>query len=405
MSSDRRFDFLTRRQFAMLATASFAFAQGSRVAFANDPFRLGAVVPLTGAGATNGAGIAEAIRIGTDEVNQAGGINGRQIDLKIEDDQTRPDAAVLAAKKLIDINRVESIVGVWLTASMLAIKPLVDNADIPAFTLGNAPELEEPGKDNVWMFFSSNADNGRAYYQALKEAGYKRPAIMAYNNVSLGIGARAFKAAMEADGKSIDPIFYEPNQLSYKSELNKAIATKPDILILLGFAPDVTIILRELYQSGYKCDVIAPAFSFTQAVAKTLGPDVTANVSAMNKLLPEGKTYDNFAAAFKKKVGQDPDIFAAVAYDMVIVLALANTLAKYSNKKVTECVSAVTNPPGEEVNTFAAGRDLILKGKKIKYEGASSELLFGPKRVIKAKYGLYKYENGKDVLKAKINLP
>ena len=104
----------SRRHFsqAMMALA----AMGGRAGVLQGrpaPFKVGALNSITGAGGTYGPGMLEAIKIGIAEVNAAGGAAGRELKLYAEDDQTRPDAAVLAARKLVDIQHVDAMIGIW----------------------------------------------------------------------------------------------------------------------------------------------------------------------------------------------------------------------------------------------------------------------------------------------------
>ena len=93
---------IDRRQFAKLAAAFAASAAIPGIAGAAEAFRLGALNSITGAGGAYGPGMLEAIQIAVAEVNAAGGAAGRQFQLFAEDDQTKPDAAVLAVKKLVE---------------------------------------------------------------------------------------------------------------------------------------------------------------------------------------------------------------------------------------------------------------------------------------------------------------
>ena len=121
------------------------------------PFRLGALNSITGVGGPYGPGMLEAIKIGVDEVNAAGGAAGRQFQLYAEDDQTKPDAAVLAVK-LIEINKVEAVIGIWPSSVGLAAMPITNAAGLITMNTCGAPEmLTENKRGLAWMFQASNA--------------------------------------------------------------------------------------------------------------------------------------------------------------------------------------------------------------------------------------------------------
>ena len=86
--------------------------------------RLGVLTPLTGAGAFDGPRMLKAMQAVATEINAAGGVLGRQIELVVEDDETNPEAAVRAAHKLVDVDKVPVIMGTWASAVTTAVAPV-----------------------------------------------------------------------------------------------------------------------------------------------------------------------------------------------------------------------------------------------------------------------------------------
>src|SRR5882757_2164152 len=106
---------------AAIAGAS-ALPQGGLAQSA--PIRIGTLTPLTGSGGPYGPVMVKAVKAVVDEVNGAGGVLGRKIELVSEDDQTNPEAGVRAARKLIDVDKVSAILGTWASAVTTAVAPL-----------------------------------------------------------------------------------------------------------------------------------------------------------------------------------------------------------------------------------------------------------------------------------------
>src|SRR6266567_7934643 len=94
-----------------------ALAQGG-------PIKIGTLTPLTGSGGPYGPVMVKAVKAVVDQVNAAGGVLGRKIELVSEDDQTNPEAGVRAARKLIDVDKVSAILGTWASAVTTAVAPL-----------------------------------------------------------------------------------------------------------------------------------------------------------------------------------------------------------------------------------------------------------------------------------------
>ncbi|MBS3649811.1 ABC transporter substrate-binding protein [Pseudaminobacter sp. 19-2017] len=400
---------IDRRQFAKLAAAVAAGAVLSNTAGAAEAFRLGALNSITGAGGAYGPGMLEAIQIAVAEVNAAGGAAGRQFELFAEDDQTKPDAAVLAVKKLVEINRVEAVVGIWPSSVQLATLPITNAANVPSFNVCGAPELETlDDKDLVFQFYASNKVIGAVFAEVAKKRGFKNPAVLAYNNATMVAQAENFRSTWEAGGGEVaDFIVYEPNQTSYRTELDRALSKNPDILVLSSYTPDVTIILKEWYQSGYDCKLISPGWSITQAVADALGPEVSAQATTISNV-PASSTeaYKAFHEAFVARTGRQPEMFATAAYDMVIVLALAIELAGASAKgtEISAKIRNVTNAPGNKVSTFAEGLAALKRGEEIDYEGASSPLEFGEAGQTTPAFGIFGFEDNKLALQEVMTL-
>lgn len=389
---------------AALVPPVLAQAQGS--------FRIGALNPITGGGTPYGPGMQKAILLAVEEVNAAGGAGGRKLEVFAEDTQTKPEAAVLAAKKLIDVNKVQAILGTWSSGVTLAIMPLTDEANIIEMNVSGAPAISTlDKKDLVWRFQATNDRFGAAFAEIATKRGFKRPATMAFNNAS-GIGnTEGFKKAWEKrGGKVVAGVVYEPNRPSYRSELQKVLAAKPDVIVTGSYLPDTTILLREWYQSGDKNAWIIPGWAANPDLVKALGAEVCEGLISVDTVSNEsGGAYRHFDALYTKAMGRpaSTNVYAPMAYDMVIGLALAmeaagpNATVAQINGKIRE----VANPGGTPVSTFAEGRSLLAKKQKVNYEGASSKLDFDQYGDTTPDFGVYIIEKGQLVRRDVVSIP
>ena len=394
---------ITRRD-VLLASASLAAASAlPRFAFAQAAatFRIGSLCPITGAGSPYGSGMQKAIEIAVAEVNAAGGAGGRKLELFNEDGQTKPDAAVLAAKKLIEVNKVQAILGTWSSGVTLAVMPLTDAAGIMEMNCSGAPAISTlDTKDLVWRFQATNDRFGAAFAVIAEKRGWKRPATMAFNNAS-GIGnAEGFKKAWEKKGgKVVASVVYEPNRPSYRTELQQILAAKPDVIVTGSYVPDSTIILREWYQSGQEVKWILPGWAANPDLVKALGNEVVEGVISVDSVSNENAaSYKALDAAYQKAMGKpvSTNVYASMCYDMVMCIALAmeaagaNATVAQVNGKIRE----VANPDGAMVYSFAEGRKLLSEKKKINYEGASSKLDFDQYGDVTPDFGVFVIEKG-----------
>jgi branched-chain amino acid transport system substrate-binding protein len=405
---------VTRRELIAtpFAAALVSALPARALAQAGEPFRIGALNPVTGAGSPYGPGMQRAILMAVEEVNAAGGAGGRKLEAFAEDTQTKPDAAVLAAKKLIDVNKVQAILGTWSSGVSLAVMPLTDEANIIEMNVSGAPAISvQDKKDLVWRFQATNDRFGAAFAEIATKRGYKRPATMAFNNAS-GIGnTEGFRKAWEKrGGKVVSSVVYEPNRPSYRSELQKVLAEKPDVIVTGSYLPDTTIIVREWFQSGDRNAWIIPGWAANPDLVKALGAEACEGIISVDTVSAENSAaFKHFDAMYTKAMGKSAttNVYAPMAYDMLITLALAMEAAGSGatvegiNGKIRE----VANPPGTAVSTFAEGKAALAKKQKINYEGASSKLDFDQYGDVSPDFGVYVIEKGQLVRRDVVSIP
>src|SRR5215475_13036460 len=112
------------RRAVLGGTAALAAAHALPARAQAPPIKLGTLTPLTGAGGSYGPSMRKAMAWVVEQVNAGGGVLGRRVELVSEDDQTNPDAGVRAARKLIDVDRVAAIMGMWASSVTTAVAPL-----------------------------------------------------------------------------------------------------------------------------------------------------------------------------------------------------------------------------------------------------------------------------------------
>lgn len=376
-----------------------------RLACAQDtgPFRIGCLAPISGSGSPYGTGMQKMLAAVIDSVNDAGGAAGRKLQLFSEDTETQPQSAVLAAKKLIEVNRVEAMLGIWSSGESLAVIPMTNAANMILMNTSGAPALSGPPANAKGLSFRLQATNpqfGQAFAEVCKREGFKRPATMAFNNAS-GIGnADGFKAAWEkAGGTVVAAVVYEPNQTSYAGELAKVLAAKPDVIVTGSYIPDTTIILRNWYETGATNKWILPGWAGNATLIKAVGPEASEGVFSVESVSNVGSTaYKLYDAAYTKAMGVsgEGNTYAAMAYDEAVLIALAVQAAGpgASRDAINAQVRQVAGPGGTEVGSFVEGRDALAKGK-IHYVGASSSLNFDKFGDVAPDFGVSVITNGK----------
>lgn len=391
-----------------LATLAAASSSGRAWAQSADEIRLGTLCPITRAGSIFGPGMQKAMEYAAADINGMGGLlGGRKIRLYSEDSQSDPDAAVRAAKKLIEISRVQTLLGTWSSGVSMAIAPIVMQGNVVNMNVSGTTELRDMKKDDwIWPCGGSNISYGNMMGNYAVAQGYKKASFLAFNNPSGITLGEEFKRVFEAAGGKCDVITYNPNQPSYRAELTRALSGKPEVIALGSYLPDTTILLKEWYVMDEPVKWIGPIWAVSPALIKAVGAEATEGIVSIGAVPNlESPAYDSFRKRYETEMKQEvlANPFAAVAYDMVAVCALAMEAAKSDKaegfrKKIRE----VSSPGGKKVFDLKEALELVRAGEKIDYEGIGGNMDFDETGEARPYFASWTAEKGKLVLKGPI---
>jgi branched-chain amino acid transport system substrate-binding protein len=392
-----------RRRFLTTAAAGLGGLAGlarARPTVAQEAVRFGVLTPLTGGGAPYGTAMAKMYQLLAEEVNRAGGIAGRQIQLVVEDSQTNPDAGVRGARKLVDVNRVHVIMGTWSSAVTLAVAPIAIQARVPLISVSSSP-LITTYKDDDLMFraATSQAFWSGVFVVAAQKQGFKSAGIMILNNpYGIGLGDTFAERFTKLGGRVTGKVVYNPNQASYRSEIQQALAGKPDVILFAGYTPDGIQIFKEWFQLGLGGVWMGPGFAFSPQFISAVGPQA-AEGTIVVEAVPRagGSAYRHADELYRKATGQEADIFVAYAYDHFMVMSLAILAAKgeTAGDAIKTHIRRVTNPPGRVVGTWAEAAPAVQAGEKVNYEGAASSCDFDEAGDVYTDFGIFRVKAGK----------
>jgi branched-chain amino acid transport system substrate-binding protein len=170
-------------------------------------------------------------------------------------------------------------------------------------------------------------------------------------------------------------LIYDKDKTGYRSEVDQALRAKPDLVYLNGYAPDVAVVLRDLYRAGYDGGRFTQSYALTAKSLADLPKDVTQGVITAQ---PSADVDSPAYAAAAKRIGiAAPDSYEAQATDWISIVALTIARAgEASGTALRDTVRKVTNSEGVKVFTAVDGLAALKQGKEIKYEGASGPCTF-----------------------------
>lgn len=297
---------------------------------AAEPIKIGMVVPLTGPIADAGRYGVQGARLAVEEVNAAGGVLGRPLELVIEDDQTLNPTTVLAFTKLADNKDIIAFLGPTRSTQIQAIAPSVLQTARPVLIGGTDPSLTKAGNPWFFRFRPNDTYTARAMTEfGLNKLGKKKWAIV-HATDAFGSNAKTlFTQALKERG--ITPVMTEGQPNSSPDYTAVALAVKQsgaDVLAtFITFEPDVAIFARQLRQLGVNVVWLGSPSITTTTARKLAGPTLNGTFAVADFHPDANAEAKAFAAKYTAQFKTVPDFFASWPYDAVHVLAKAITAA------------------------------------------------------------------------------
>lgn len=284
-------------------------------------FKIGLISPMTGSVANFGPDYQKAAQMAAAEVNAAGGVNGQNVQLVMEDTGCDPAKAVPALNKMISADHINALVGGLCSGETLAMAPIFNQNQIVAISPGATnPTLSTKG--GAYFFRMSPSDS----FQGKMMAGYvynklhaKKVAIL-YENNDWGVGIHdVFKTSFAADGGQIvGEDSFESGVTDMRTEITKLLSAKPDAVYLPCYPAECAVALRQLHEAGFTGNVVGADAADDEKTLQTVNDSAEGFIWSV----PSGGT-DDFNAKFAAASGHQPVAYAAQAYDAVHLVALA----------------------------------------------------------------------------------
>ncbi len=332
--------------FFVAAVVILLFAGCGKNKTGDDNIKFGFIGPLTGPAASYGDAQKKGIRLATDEINKAGGIDGRNIKVIFEDSQMDPNKAVSAMKKLIDINKVVAVIGATTTAGTLAIADIANKNKIVLLSpSASGKKITEAGD---YVFRASPSDSFQAIIIAkfVYNKGFRKGAIV-YTNDDWGSGlSKAFdKSFTDLGGKILIADACSPGTQDFRSELVKIKELKPDFIYIPLYPEESPTFLRQAKELEVAGQIIGADNFSEKAILKTAGTTANGVIFAM-PAESHGARYTNYLTKYKAKFNEDGNYTSAAAYDCVYLLVEAIKKGGLDGEKIKNALYTIKNYKG-----------------------------------------------------------
>lgn len=319
---DRSSHALSRRA-GLAAVAAFALFAAAPVAQAQtgEPYRVGALLSVTGGLAVVGQPEREGTLLAQKVINARGGIDGRPLEIVVEDDASSPDSAVAKANSLIHTHKVRAIIGPTGIAQTVAIGGTTQTAKVPLFAFtGLGPPVERE-RTCVFHMTPSQELNARAILSYARDTGAKRVGVLHDSGYGQVVWNTMKTLGGEYGVEFAQVEKYEIAATDVTTQGAKLKAVNPDAIIVIGSSPAP---FRNVRQLKIAAPIIAAHASSSYELVKAVG-DAADNIVHAEFLVAEDPlpNQKEFVEAYQKEYGKLPKHFSAAAWDAVMALAAA----------------------------------------------------------------------------------
>jgi branched-chain amino acid transport system substrate-binding protein len=314
--------------------------------------KIGFFGDLTGPTFNFGLSAKNGVLMAADEINHAGGINGHQIDIIIEDDKGSPEVAAQLTGKLIDRYKVVAIIGAGASGNSLAAAPKAQSAHVPLIAPSSTNPAVTQGRDYIFRACFIDAFQGEVMAKfAANTLKAKKAAIMLDYNSPYSRGLTDFFefSFAKLDGKIVVKQSYSQGDADYRGQLSAIKAAAPDVIYIPGYYGDVAIIAKQARQLGLTVPLLG-ADGWDAPELWELGGDALNDSYISNHYSADdpSETIQQFVHTYRQRYGNlTPDAHAALAYDALRFLAEAIQRAgSTEGAKLREALAATKNFAG-----------------------------------------------------------
>ena len=339
--------------------------------------KVGAVQPLSGKISVYGEGFQRAINLAVEEINNAGGINGKNFEVVYEDNLSTAQGSVSALQKLISIEKLPVVIGPASSSNFLASCPIAEREKTVFIGAESAASDISNCGSYVFRVFPSDQLQGIGVAQLAEELGYKEVALTYINN-DWGVGlAEVFKEKF--NGSIVEEFAHDEGKADYRSEIMRLKRKNPAVVVNLTYIKEGANILKQAHEMKFTPKWLMGSASKSPKLVELAGVAAEGVTGTYPTFPKEGARYDHYKKAFEAKYpDQKLPIFGEYNYDMVHLLAKALNNAK-------------------DLSADSIRASLIESSKG--YMGVTGDKTFDENGDVGATYGRWTVEEGKIVEK------
>lgn len=356
---------ITRRTLALTAAAIALGAAGSALAQDKPPIRIAAIGPLSGAGAFDGQLAIEGMQAMAAVINAKGGVLGRKIELITYDDKGVPEEGVSAAKRALEQDKVDLIVGGWFSAVALAQKEVTRDKIINIMTSSQHPKVTDEGHKYLFRLNATSTMMSDRYAKFIcDKMKVKSVSFITINDDYGRLEVDNYKKLLGACNIEVKGNeFYNRNDTDFTTALTKLRSQNADAIYVSAInTSQGATIYRQIRQSGYKGTIIASAGNMNPKLVELSGPALEG-VYSVSLFAPDttNASAKAWMAQYGKMFKNEPSFIGSLGAQSVEVLAGA--IEKAGDARNYDKIAAALK--GQKWNTLLGEITFDTKGQAL----------------------------------------
>ncbi|GBC63078.1 ABC transporter substrate-binding protein [Desulfonema ishimotonii] len=316
---------------------------------AAEPVVIGASIPLSGEYAGYGQILKNASDLACGEINGNGGINGRPLEILMKDSQGTPNVSKRIARKFGRNPKIVATIGDFTSSCSMAARPIYQRESLVQLSPCASHPAFAPGSPFSFTLFETQANVGKFLAKSVATVIGKKKAAVLYINNDWGLAARQgfVKAAKEYKIQIVASEGYLEGAGNFSTILQKLRDANPDILYLAVMYKDGTEIFRQKAAMRWDIQTVNPGPMYSPRLLEE-AKDLAEGLIIYTAFFPGSQRPEirHFLAGYKEKYGYMPDMFAAQAYDCVMMLAEAIRKAGTDRSAIRDALAAIRDFPG-----------------------------------------------------------
>jgi branched-chain amino acid transport system substrate-binding protein len=327
-----------------------ALALGVLPGLAQDQIKVGEFASMTGGSASFGQSSHDGTALAFDEVNAAGGVLGKKIDLISEDDRSMAGEPSTIMHKLISQDNVIAVLGEVASSKSLEAAPICQENHVPMISPASTNAKVTEVGDYIFRVCFIDPFQGKVMAKFALGKGWTKVAILkdVKQDYSMGL-ASAFQDGFTAGGGTVVKLQeYSTGDKDFRAQLTSIKAAHPDAIFVPGYYGEVALIARQARQLGIKAPLLGGDGWVGESLLKVAGSALDGCFFSNHYSQDDpSAVIQNFVKTYQAKFGEKPDAMAALGYDSAKILADAITRAgSTEGPKLRDAIAATKDFKG-----------------------------------------------------------